>query len=122
MKIGEKDIDIKDLDATVKCSKKIIEHIRKREDEDNSSKSKSPQEQTRLSDREKCFRSILVREGLLTFCAMGLGKPICESYDRIKDEEKKLGRKVTDSEIHQIIIDIVNKYKIISDGSIDEIR
>ncbi len=111
MKVGEKEIKIKDLDATVKCSKKIIDHIRKREDEDNSSKSKSPQEQIRLSDREKCFRTTLVRSGLLAFCAFGLGKSICQSYDTIKDEEKKFGRKLTDSEIHQIIVEIAKKIK-----------
>lgn len=122
MKIGEKEIDIKDLDATIKCSKRIIDHIRKREEENNSSKNKSPQEQIRLSEQEKCFRTTFVRSGLLTFCAMGLGKPICESYDRIKDEEKKLGRKVTDDEIHQIIMDVATKYKIICDSNTDDIR
>lgn len=121
MKIGEKEIDIKDLDATIKCSKKIIDHIRKREEKDSSSKNKSPQEQIRLSEQEKCFRTTFVRSELFTFCAMGLGKPICESYDRIKDEEKKLGRKLTDSEIHQIIIDIAKRYKIVSDSYTDDI-
>jgi len=119
MKIGEKEIDIKDLDDTVRCSKKIIDHIRKREIEDSSSKNKSHQEQIMLSEQEKCFRTTLVREGLFTFCAMGLGESICNSYDRIKDEEKKFGRKLTDSEIHQIIIDIVKRYRIVSDNYTD---
>lgn len=119
MKIGEKEIDIKDLDATIKCSKKIIEHVRKREGDDSSSKNKSPQEQIRLSDQEKCFRTILTRAGLFTFCAMGLGKSICQSYDRIKDDEKKFGRRLTDSEIHQIVIDIAKRYNIVSEDYTD---
>lgn len=128
MKIGEKEIDeikeigIKDLDATIKCSKKIIEYVRKREKENSSSKNKSPQEQIRLSDQEKCFRTTLIRTGLFTFCAMGLGKSICQSYEIIKDEEKKFGRKLTDYEIHQIIIDIAKRYRIFSEGYTDSMK
>ena len=108
MKIGEKEIEIKDLDATIKCSKKILEHIRKRHTEESSSKNKSlSQEQVTLSEQEKCFRTTLVKVGLLTFCAMGLGKSICQSYDKVKDEEKKLGIKLSNHDIHQIIIDTV---------------
>lgn len=113
MKIGEKEIDIKNLAETIKCNKRIIEHIRKRqiEDSSNSPKNKShPQEQFILSEQEKCFRTTLVRVGLFAFCTMGLGKFICQSYDKIKDEEKRLGRKLSDNEVHQIIIDIANKY------------
>lgn len=109
MKIGEEEIEIKDLDATIKCSKKIIGHVRKREEE--NSKNKSPQEQIRLSDQEKCFRTTLIRAGLFTFCAMGLGKYMCQSYDRIKDEEKRLGRKLSDHEVHQIVIDFSNQVR-----------
>lgn len=118
MKIGEKEIDIKDLTDTVKCSRKIIEHIRKRqiEESSNSSKNKSiPQEQIVLSEQEKCFRTTLVRVGLFTFCSLGLGKPICKSYDIIKDEEKKLGRKLSDYEVHQIVIDTAKRYGVIPD-------
>lgn len=120
MEIGEKEIEIKDVDATIKCSKKIIDHIRKIEENNSSSKNKLPQEQIRLSEQEKCFRTTLVREGLFTLCVMGLGNHICESYDRIKDEEKKFGRKLTDNEIYQIIIDMVRKYKIVSDSKEDK--
>ena len=120
MKIGEKEIEIKDLDCTIKCSKKIMEHIRKRQTEESSSKNKSLyQEQITLSEQEKCLRTTLVRVGLFTFCAMGLGKPMCESYDRIKDEEKKLGRRLSDHEVHQIIIDNAKKYRIISNNISD---
>lgn len=124
MKIGEKKIEIKGLDATIKCSKKIIDHVRKRqiEDSSNSPKNKSnPQEQIMLSEQEKCFRTTLVRVGLFTFCSLGLGKHICESYDIIKDEEKRLGRKLSDHEVHQIVIDVAKKYKIVSDGYTDNI-
>lgn len=121
MKVVEKEIEINNLDVTVKCRRKIIEHIRKRQIEEcsNSSKNKSlPQEQIMLSDQEKCFRTTLVRVGLFTFCSLGLGKPICESYDIIKDEEKKLGRKLSDYEVHQIIIDTVKRYVIFRDTNI----
>jgi hypothetical protein len=124
MKIGEKEVEIKDLADTVKCNKRVIEHIRKRQIEDgsNSSKNKSlPQEQIMLSEQEKCFRTTLVRVGLFTFCSLGLGKPICESYDMIKDEEKRLGRKLSDHEVHQIVIDIAKRYKIVSDDYTDNI-
>lgn len=124
MKIGEKEIEIKDLADTIKCNKKVMEHIRKRqiEDSSNSPKNKSnPQEQIMLSEQEKCFRTTLVRVGLLTFCSLGLGKHICESYDIIKDEEKRLGRKLSDHDVHQIVIDVAKKYKIVSDGYTDNI-
>ncbi len=117
MKIGEKEIEIKDLADTVKCNRKVIEHIRKRQEADSSTRNKSqPQESIKLSDQEKCFRTTFVRAGLFTFCAMGLGKYICESYDMIKDEEKKLGKRSTDNEVYQIIIDIAKKYKIIPEN------
>lgn len=124
MKIGEKEIDIKDLADTVKCNKKVIEHIRKRqiEDSSNSHKNKShPQEQITVSEQEKCFRTTLVRVGLFTFCSLGLGKHICESYDIIKDEEKRLGRKLSDHEVHQIVIDVAKKYKVVSENYTDNI-
>jgi hypothetical protein len=120
--IGEKEIDIKDLADTVRCSKKIIGHVRKRqiEDSSNSPKNKShPQEQIMLSDQEKCFRTTLVRVGLFTFCSLGYGKHICESYDIIKDEEKRLGRKLSDNEVHQIVTDVAKKSKIISESYTD---
>lgn len=45
MKIGEKEIEIKDLADTVKCNRNVIEHIRKRYEAESSTKSKSlPQE------------------------------------------------------------------------------
>lgn len=110
MDTGEKDIEIKDLDTTIKCSKKVIDHIRKIQGKENSSKNKSlSQEQITLSEQEKCFRTMLVRVGLFTFCAIGLGKHICESYDMVKDEEKKLGRKLSDYEVHHIVIDTAKK-------------
>lgn len=121
MKIGEKEIEIKDLADTIKCNKKVIEHVRKRQIEESSSLSKNksqPQEQIMLSEQEKCFRTTLVRVGLFTFCSLGLGKLICQSYDIIKDEEKRLGRKLSDHEVHQIVIDATKKYKIVSDGCI----
>ena len=116
MKVVEKEIEIKNIDATIKCSKKLVEHIRKRQIEEcsNSSKNKSlPQEQIMLSDQEKCFRTTLVRVGLLMFCSLGLGKPICESYDIVKDEEKKLGRKLSDYEVHQIVINTAKRHGIL---------
>ena len=124
MNIGEKEIEIKDLADTIKCNRKIIEHIRKIQIEESSSSSKNksrPQEQIMLSEQEKCFRTTLVRVGLFTFCAMGLGKSICQSYDIIKDEEKRLGRKLSDYEVHQIVIDAAKKYKIVSYGYTDNI-
>lgn len=124
MKIGEKEIEIKDLTDTIKCNKKVMEHVRKRqkEDDSNSPKNKSNlQEQIMLSEQEKCFRTTLVRVGLFTFCSLGLGKSICQSYDIIKDEEKRLGRKLSDHEVHQIVIDVAKKYKIISEGYADNI-
>ena len=119
MNIGEKEIEIKDLADTIKCNRKIIEHIRKIQIEESSSSSKNksrPQEQIMLSEQEKCFRTTLVRVGLFTFCAMGLGKLICQSYDIIKDEEKRLGRKLSDYEVHQIVIDVAKKYEIIPEN------
>lgn len=119
MKIGEEEIEIKDLGATIKCSKKIIGHVRKRQKEDNSNSPKNKslhQEQIMSSEQEKCFRTTLVRVGLFTFCSLGLGKSICESYDIIKDEEKRLGRKLSDHEVHQIVIDVVKKHKIVSEN------
>ena len=119
MNIGEKEIEIKDLVDTIKCNRKIIEHIRKIQIEESSSSSKNksrPQEQIMLSEQEKCFRTTLVRVGLFTFCAMGLGKLICQSYDIIKDEEKRLGRKLSDYEVHQIVIDVAKKYEIIPEN------
>lgn len=119
MKIGEKKIEIKDLADTIKCNKKVIEHIRKMqiEDSSNSHKNKSNlQEQIMLSEQEKCFRTTLVRVGLFTFCTMGMGKSICESYDIIKDEEKRLMRKLSDHEVHQIVIDVAKKHKIVSEN------
>ena len=124
MKIGEKEIEIKDLADTIKCNRKILEHVRKKHIEESSSSSKNkslPQEQIMLSEQEKCFRTTLVRVGLFTFCSLGLGKPICESYDRIKDEEKKLGRKLSDHEVHQIVIDTAKRYDIVSGNYTDYI-
>lgn len=62
---------------------------------------------------EKYFRTVMVRLGLFTFYTMGFGKYIYEIYFKIKDEEKKLGRKLSDNETHQIAIDVANKYRII---------
>lgn len=110
MKIGEKETSLKDLDDTVKCSKKVIEHIRKRIGEENSFKDKlRPQEHTKLSDYEKCFRTTLVRVELFTLCSLGLGKYVCQSFDLIQNEEKKLGRKLTDDEVHRIIVDATKR-------------
>ncbi len=117
MKIGEKEIEIKDLADTIKCNKKVIEHVRKRqiEDKSNSSKNKSlPQEQIVLSEQEKCFRTTLVKVGLFTFCSLGLGKHICESYDIIKDEEKRLGTKLSDHDVYQIVINVAKKCQLLS--------
>lgn len=66
-----------------------------------------------LSEQEKYFRTVMVRLGLFTSYTMGLGKPIYEIYYKIKDVEKKLGRKLSDTEAHQIAIDVAKKYKII---------
>ena len=122
--IKAKEIKIKDLVDTIKCNRKIVEHVRKRQIEESSSSSKNksqPQEHIMLSEQEKCFRTTLVRVGLFTFCSLGLGKAICESYDIIKDEEKKFGRKLSDYDVHQIVIDTSKKHGIISDNSTDHI-
>ena len=124
MKIGEKEVDTKNFDYTIKCQKKVMEHVRKRQVEDGASSSKNkllPQEQIMPSEQEKCFRTPLVKVGLFAFCSLGLGKPICESYDIIKDGEKRLGRKLSDHELHQIVIDVTKKYKIVSESYTDNI-
>lgn len=111
-------VGVKNLDETIKCHRKTIEHVRKRTQKDILSNksailSVSQEYQNRLSDHEKCFRSSLVKVALFMSCSVGLGKPICISYDRLKDEEKRLERKLTDSEIHQIVINAAKEYEII---------
>lgn len=119
MKSGIKDIQIKDLPDTIKCVKKVIEHVRKRQEEGYLHRGKV-QDFEKPSDYEKCVRSKLVKMGLFTFCSLGLGKPVCESFDIIKDEEKRFGRRLTDYEIHQIVIDTAKRYGIIDESYSDE--
>ncbi len=104
MTVGEKEISIEDAEDAIKCSKRLLDHIRKKEEEEISSKNKTYAQEFKLSDKEKCYRTTLVRMGLLIFCSMGLEKYICECYDRIKEEGKKFGRKLTDDEIYKIVI------------------
>ncbi len=117
---GIKDIKIVDLPETLRCAKKVIEHIRKKQEEGYLPKGKV-QYFEKPSDYEKCVRSTLVKTGLLTFCSLGLGKSVCESFDIIKDEEKRLGRRLTDSEIYQIVVSIGKKYGIIDENFSDEL-
>lgn len=119
IKSGIKDIRILDLPETIRCMKKVIEHIRKKQDEGYLPKGKV-QDFEKISDYEKCVRSTLVKTGLLTFCSLGLGKSVCESFDIVKDEEKRLGRRLTDHEIYQIVVNIAKKYGVINDNYTDE--
>lgn len=110
-------VETTDFQETVACAKKITEHIRKRQEEEYvSHKNLLPKDHDKLSDYGKCIRSTLVRSTLFMLCSLGLGKSICESYDDIKMEEERLGRKLTDHEIHQIVINVTKKYNIIAGG------
>jgi hypothetical protein len=105
------EINKKDFQQTVRCAKKVVDHIRRKREEcypklTNIEKS---------SDYEKCVRSTLVKMGLFALCSLGLGKAICETYDLIMEEEKNIGRKVTDQEFYDFVLKAAKKYRVIDE-------
>lgn len=117
---GMGNIEETDFQCTIIRAKKIMDHIKKKQEEEYISHKKlSLKEHDKLSDYGKCIKSTLVRSTLFMLCSLGLGKSICESYDNIKREEDRLGRKLTDYEIYQIVTKVTKKYDIISSGCTD---
>jgi len=108
--------DMKSLEETFTCASKVIDHINKytknceecHQDDESNDKCSSVTE----SSIDKSHRDIVLKAGLFGLCSVGLGRQLCNVFDKCKDEEKRLGRELTRYEVRDIIKEVMERQGI----------
>lgn len=105
----------KDIGESLSCTIKVLEHIKKT-GKDCEKYYENINKQDNRSKNDITIKSMTIKLCVLSLCSIGQGKRLCDVFDKVKEEESKLKRRLYEDEIRDIII------KVLRDSGIEPVE
>lgn len=96
----------KDIGESLSCTIKVLEHIKKTGKDCEKYYDGIGEKDNRTKD-DITIKSMTIKLCILSLCSIGQGKHLCDVFDKVKEEERKLKRRLNEDEIKDIIINVL---------------